>query len=126
MKKVFILMSIALIFSINSFATTTQFTSAPLTTELVFEYDSNGPIPFGQERVTFQPATEEKALALYKRAFGTTDGFSFDAAQKITALYPVGFAPCWCWDTNEANRYQYTGKLCIDCVSASTTCDATR
>lgn len=72
-------------------------------------------VPDGFMRVGFHTTNVEQAKSLWKKSFGSLDGFSLEKANTITAIYPNDVKPCGC-DIPEA-KAQWDGHNCNDCPS---------
>ena len=96
-----------------------------IVTTTIFETDPTVDVPAGYERVSVHPKSDAKGLALWVQTYGTTEGYSLEAANRITVLTPIGAVPCGCHMPQAPYRYVRLTKdsppSCEDTCSPSKT-----
>lgn len=82
------------------------------------DLDASKEVPEGYRRVSVHHTTDAKARALWLRAAGTMEGYSFEKANQITFIARNGTAPCGCHLEGACYRFDGTKSgedRCYDC-----------
>jgi hypothetical protein len=80
-----------------------------------FSINNKEKAPLGHEQVTFDVTTDKQGQQLWIKTFGNLDGYNLKEAKNITAITPIGVAPCSCSDPGATFKWNATAQKCESC-----------